>query len=99
MVRLREDFSPRDRDAVLEDLRATGIECRNYFSPIHPQPFYRQKFGFGQGDFPVAEQVSERIIVLPFFGQLPDDDILTVCDALACAIRRQKRIYAWTAAN
>jgi perosamine synthetase len=99
VVRLREDFSRQDRDAVLEDLRATGIGCRNYFSPIHLQPFYRQKFGFGPGDFPVAERISERTIALPFFGQLPDDDILTVCDALACAIRRQKRLYAWTAAN
>jgi dTDP-4-amino-4,6-dideoxygalactose transaminase len=89
-VRLCEEFSRQDRDAVIADLCAAGIGCRNYFSPIHLQPFYRERFGFAPGDFPVAEHVSERIIALPFFSQLSDKDIVTVCDALARAVARQK---------
>ena len=99
VVRLSEAFSRRDRDDVLEDLCAAGIGCRNYFSPIHLQPFYRRKFGFAPGNFPVAEQVAERTIALPFFGHLSESDILTVCDALACALRQRERTRSWIAAN
>src|SRR5947208_4107151 len=43
VVKLREEFTRQDRDAVLHSLREAGIGCRNYFSPIHLQPFYREK--------------------------------------------------------
>ena len=99
VVRLRDDFSRQDRDAVIQVLLNAGIGCRNYFSPIHLQPFYRKKFGFAPGDFPVAERVSERTIALPFFGQLTDKEILTVCDALADAVSHRKRKYAWLGAT
>jgi perosamine synthetase len=90
VVRLRDEFSRQDRDAVLQDLRDAGIGCRNYFSPIHLQPFYRKQFGFAPGDFPVTERVSERTIALPFFSQLAYDDIVTVCGELSRAIGRRK---------
>jgi perosamine synthetase len=94
VVRLRDEFSREDRDGVLQNLHSAGIGCRNYFSPIHLQPFYRQKFGFTPGDFPVSERVSDRTIALPFFGELTDRDILTVCDALARAIGQRKCMCA-----
>lgn len=94
VVRLHDEFSRQDRDAVLHDLQSGGIGCRNYFSPIHLQPFYRQRFGFAPGDFPISERVSERTIALPFFGSLTDRDILTVCDALANSISRRKCMCA-----
>jgi perosamine synthetase len=99
VVRLREEFTRQDRDAVLQSLRDAGVGCRNYFSPIHLQPFYREKFGFAPGDFPVTERVSERTIALPFFGQLAHRDIVTVCEALARAIADRKRARISGAGN
>jgi perosamine synthetase len=86
VVRLRDDFSAADRDDIVDFLRRRGIGCNTYFSPIHLQPFYREMFGYRPGDFPVTEHVAQRTIALPFFNHLKDEEIQTVCNALADAV-------------
>jgi len=80
VLRLVDRYSQEDRDYVLKQLKARGIGCSNYFSPIHLQPFYRKMFGYKKGDFPITEKISERTIALPFFNNLTEDQIDYVCD-------------------
>ena len=40
-----------DRTTIIERLAERGIPAHPYFSPLHLQPFYRERFGFGEGDF------------------------------------------------
>ena len=87
VVRLDERFDRDDRDAILAALREAGVECRNYFVPIHLQPFYRERFGFREGDFPVTEAVAARTIALPFYNRLSKREVDYVGDALDRAIR------------
>jgi perosamine synthetase len=94
VVRLRDEFSRADRDAILRTLTGAGIGCNNYFSPIHLQPFYRAQFGYEPGRFRVTEQISDRTIALPFFNHLTDRQIKTVCATLARAIAGLKRPMA-----
>lgn len=82
VVRLADRYSRDDRDRILEGLRAAGIGCNNYFTPIHLQPFYRERFGFKEEDFPVTEHVSKRTIALPFFNNLTEEQIDYVVDNL-----------------
>lgn len=82
VVRLSDDYDQDDRDRVIEGLTARGIGCSNYFSPIHLQPFYVERFGYGAGDFPVCEALSARTIALPFHHELTAEDIDTVCREL-----------------
>jgi perosamine synthetase len=49
-------------------------------------PFYRERFGFRPGQFPVAEGVSERSLSLPFFGQMSESQVERVARALASAL-------------
>ena len=86
VVRLSERFSRDDRDAVLGHLRENGVECSNYFTPIHLQPFYRSQFGFKEHSFPVTEAASERTVALPFFNALSEAEIDYVCDTLKDAL-------------
>jgi perosamine synthetase len=86
VVRLRDEYTAADRDDVVACLRHHGIGCNTYFSPIHLQPFYREMFGYRPGDFPVTEHVAARTIALPFFNQLTDEEIETVCSRLAAAV-------------
>jgi perosamine synthetase len=90
VVRLRDEFSPADRDSVVQFLLQQGVACNTYFSPIHLQPFYREMFGHGPGDFPVAEHIGERTIALPFFNHLTTEQIETACAALAKAVSNLK---------
>jgi perosamine synthetase len=82
-------LDPRiDRDRVIEQLETRGIPSRVYFTPIHLEPYYRKRFGFRPGDFPVAERVAASILALPFHTHLSDAEIDEVVDALQSAIVR-----------
>ena len=72
-----------DRDAVMDGLAARGIMTRPYFWPIHLQPFYAKQFGFVEGDFPAAEAAGRTMLALPMSPNLSDDQIESVCAALA----------------
>lgn len=82
VVRLADDYSQQDRDAILGKLRARGIECSNYFTPIHLQPFYRAQLGCKPGDFPTTEALSARTVALPFHNGLSEADVERVVRAL-----------------
>jgi perosamine synthetase len=88
VVRLADRFSRADRDRVLAALARAGIGCRNYFEPIHLQPFIRKALGTGPGQFPVAEHVGDRTIALPFYPQMTQQEVSRVADALLSSLGR-----------
>lgn len=75
VVRLGDEYSQADRDRILDGLRAAGVQCSNYFTPIHLQPFYREKLGLKPGDFPITEALSARTVALPFHNKLTEAEI------------------------
>jgi perosamine synthetase len=77
-----------DRDAVIAALADGGIESKAYLPCIHLLPFYRERFGFEGGEFPVAERAAERSLALPFFTAMSEDEVERVCTALATALGR-----------
>ena len=82
VVRLTDDFTPSQRDRILEQLAGRHIQASNYFPPVHLQPFIAKQFGHKKGDFPVAESASERTIALPFYNNLPQHHVEIVCRTL-----------------
>jgi len=86
VVRLAEDFDRADRDAVLSGLRVRGVACRNYFVPIHLQPFIQERLHTREGQFPVTEQVAKRAIALPFHNHLTESEVGHVVEALRQSI-------------
>ena len=74
VVRLSYNYTREDRDRILRELRARGIGCSDYFTPIHLQPFY-QEMGYREGDFPETEMVATRTIALPFYSHLGQEEI------------------------
>ena len=86
VVRLAAPATRETRDRVLDVLRAEGIGCRDYFQPIHLQPFIRERFGTGPGQYPVTEAAGARSIALPFFAGLSQEEISEVCRVLRDAV-------------
>ncbi|MBJ7347570.1 MAG: DegT/DnrJ/EryC1/StrS family aminotransferase, partial [Thermoleophilaceae bacterium] len=72
-----------DRDALIAQLAAAGIASKPYMPVIHLQPFYRERFGYGPGDFPIAEAVAARSLALPFFPSMTEQQVERVCTTLA----------------
>ena len=77
-----------DRGALIGRLAELGVSTRPYFAPLHLQPFFRERFGYRPGDFPVTERVAASTLALPFSSRLSDDDAQYVADALCAAALR-----------
>ena len=82
VVRLEARFNQAQRDRIVQAMAAKNIACGRYFAPIHLQPYYRRRFGYGYGDFPHTEAAGSRAIALPFFNRLSNEQARDVCDAL-----------------
>ena len=86
VVRITEEAGGADRNQVMQELRDAGIGCKPYFTPIHLQPFYRDKFGYEEGDYPITEKVAGQSLALPFYNDLEDEEIEYVVDKLKQAL-------------
>jgi perosamine synthetase len=71
-----------DREGTIEALRERGIAAKAYLPCIHLQPFYRERFGHREGEFPVAERVAARSLALPFFTEMTEEQVEAVCVTL-----------------
>jgi perosamine synthetase len=76
-----------DRDAVVADLAQRGVEAKAYMPCLHLIAHLRERFGYREGQFPVAEDASARLLALPFFPAISEAQIDRVCEALGEALR------------
>lgn len=72
-----------DRDALIPKLMDDGVPVRPYFVPIHLQPYYRETFGYREGDFPVTEAVARTTLAIPFFTEMSAAQVDYVVDRIA----------------
>jgi dTDP-4-amino-4,6-dideoxygalactose transaminase len=77
--------SLEDRQALIRHLREREIYAAFHYLPLHLSEYARQWTG-KVGDYPVAEQVSDRLLRLPFFYSLTAAEQARVIDAI-CSFR------------
>jgi perosamine synthetase len=85
VVTLAEELN---RNPVMQAMQAQGIPTRGYFSPVHLQPYIREKWGCKEGDLPVTESLARRSLALPFSNNLTEAQVEKVVAALAEAVRQ-----------
>lgn len=76
-----------NRKEVFDALRAADIGVNVHYIPVHMQPYYQQKFGFKQGDFPQAETYYRRTLSLPMFVGLKTEEQEYVVKTLTQVLR------------
>jgi len=64
-----------NRDEVIEKLKEMGVGCSVHFIPIHKHPYYKDKYGYKNEDYPVANKVFERSLSLPIYPDMSDEEI------------------------
>jgi dTDP-4-amino-4,6-dideoxygalactose transaminase len=74
--------SRKTRDRIMKDLFLLSIPTRPYFTPIHLQPFYMNKFGYKKGDYPETERAGDCCLALPFSGVMTEDQVEHVASAI-----------------
>jgi len=73
--------SLEERQALIAHLRRQGILSVFHFQPLHISKM-GQRFGGKPGDCPVAENVSDRLVRLPFYNQLTEEEQESVIQAV-----------------
>lgn len=77
-----------DRNRLIDYLKEQGIPSRAYFTPIHLQPFYRERFGWQRGDLPNTEKAGDTFLALPFSGVMTEEQVEYVCRKLREGVER-----------
>jgi perosamine synthetase len=75
-----------DREAVIGALERRGVQTARYLPCIHLQVYMRERYGFGEGLCPIAEEMSSRTLALPFHARLDEDDQAYVVESLRDAL-------------
>jgi len=79
---INEDVTGMDRDEFMQAMKERNIGTGLHYRAVHLYPYYRDTFGFAPGDFPLAENVCERIVSLPLFPAMTDSDHDRVLDVM-----------------
>lgn len=67
------------RDRLVQRLKDQGVEADVAWpTPIHLQPYFRETFGYKEGDFPVAEKICKTVFQLPIQPFLTEEEVQRV---------------------
>ncbi len=91
IVKLNLDALRVDRDKVFAALRAENIGVNVHYIPLHYLSFYRDAFGYREGDFPRAEALFAQVLTLPLFAAMTDGDVRDVVAATDKVLTHYRR--------
>jgi len=77
---------PRDRGRILASLRARGVMASFHFIPLDSAPFAQERLGTGPA-LAVTADVSGRLVRLPLYPSLTQDEIQYVLNSLERTLR------------
>lgn len=78
VLRLNVDALRSGRNEVIEELRRRGVATSVHFIPLHLHPAYQRAFGYRSGHCPTAEATFQRVVSLPIYPRMTDDDVAMV---------------------
>lgn len=70
------------RNRLIDLLKERGIGTSVHYIPLHLHPYYREKYGFVGGEFPVAEKLYSETISLPIYPDLKDSQVQRVAETV-----------------
>ncbi|MDQ3928923.1 MAG: DegT/DnrJ/EryC1/StrS family aminotransferase [Chloroflexota bacterium] len=77
------------RNDLMSYLQEHGVPSRPYFTPIHLQPFYQDKFGWRRGDLPNTEKAGDTFLALPFSSVMTEEQVEYVCEQVEAGLAQQ----------
>ena len=88
-----------DRRDFIKALNEAGIGTSVHYMPLHMHPYYRDTFGYRPEDLPVAQAVYDRIISLPIYPRMSEEDVQYVIDNVTQIVGQNRRIDGARAAQ
>jgi perosamine synthetase len=81
-IRLNLELLSAGRTQIFRALRAENLGVNVHYIPVNQHPYYRERFGYQGGETPLAESAYERLISLPMFHGMTDQDVEDVVHAV-----------------
>ena len=74
----------QERDLVCESLSKNAINFKIYYVPIHLQPYFKSILSFSE--LQNTENLSEKILCLPFYETITNEEIDKIVEVIAKAL-------------
>ena len=91
VILIKTEDLTADRDVIMNAIQAENIGIGIHFRALHLQPYYTNTYAFKPGDFPNAEYASDRVISLPLYPAMTEEDMADVIEAVTKVISRYRR--------
>jgi dTDP-4-amino-4,6-dideoxygalactose transaminase len=72
----------KKRDDALNGIQARGVGLGVHFRPVHLMTFYKKRYGFKKGHCPIAERAGDRVLTLPLYPKMTDEEQARVIQAV-----------------
>jgi len=80
----------QNRKKVFSNLQEQGIGIQIHYMPLHLHPFYKKRFEYKKGDFPIAEEYYERAITIPLFPKMTNREVDYVIKSVKKAVENDR---------
>ncbi|OQW37818.1 MAG: UDP-4-amino-4,6-dideoxy-N-acetyl-beta-L-altrosamine transaminase [Nitrospira sp. SG-bin1] len=91
VIQLDVDRLRVSRDEFIHQLQQAGIGCSVHFIPLHLHPYHRDKGGYQPEDFPAASRAFQRIVSLPLYSKMTEDEVNRVIETVRDLVERNRR--------
>lgn len=91
VIQLNLEMLNINRAQFIETMKENGIGCSVHFIPLHLHPYYRRTYNYKSKDFPVASYVYEKIVSLPIYPKMADEDVDYVIDNVIKIIKENRK--------
>jgi perosamine synthetase len=81
VLRLDFDKLEKSRSQIMQELSDHGVGTQVHYIPVHLQPYYRDKYGYGLGKCPCAESYYPKCLSLPLYPAMTDLDVSRVVES------------------
>lgn len=71
VIRMQPE-SPLNRDAFIQAMASENIGCSVHFIPLHLHPYWRERPGVAEANYPVATGQFKRVVSLPLYTAMTD---------------------------
>lgn len=90
-IRLHLDALNKNRAQIISELRKQNIGVGVHFMPVHQHLYYSETFNLRDEDYPVASSVFPKLLSLPIYPGMTDENVDRVIEVLIDILNKSKR--------
>jgi perosamine synthetase len=90
-IRLYLDRLTKNRAQIINELREKNVGVGVHFMPVHQHLYYRETFNLSDADYPVASAAFPRLMSLPIYPGMTDENVDKVIDVLIDTLNKFKK--------